>query len=367
MKTIPISQPELQGKEKHYLNHCIETGWVSSLGGYISEFEQQFSEFLGQTYSLTCSNGTAALHLALLSLGIKEGDEVIVPSFTFIATVNAILYCRAKPIFVDIDPLTWCLDPKDVANRLSKRTKAILCVHLYGNPAEMSALINISEEHGIFLIEDCAEALGARYQGKRVGSYGHVSCHSFYGNKIITCGEGGMISTASEEISTRIKMLRDHGMSSKKRYLHEMLAYNYRMTNLQAALGLAQFQQIDSFFSRRQQIFHEYINYLHDVSELGLPFPGDAIRKPVNWMFTVILKRGDRDELMDHLRKQGIDTRPVFYPCHKMPYINEDCDLPVTNSVSGTGISLPTFVGLEKKQIIYICDCIKSYFAAHYG
>lgn len=363
MKMIPISKPELHGKESVYLNHCIKTGWVSSLGHYISEFEQRFSEFIGQSYSLSCSNGTTALHLALLSLDIGEGDEVIVPSFTFIATVNSILYCRAKPIFADIDPVTWCLDPQDVAKKLSTRTKAILIVHLYGNPADMSALTRISEENGVYLIEDCAEALGASYKERYVGSFGHVSCHSFYGNKIITCGEGGMISTASEEISNRIKMLRDHGMSSRKRYLHEMLAYNYRMTNLQAALGLAQLQRIDDFLSRRQQIFNEYVKQLNDVSEIGLPFLGDIVRKPVNWMFTIVLKNGNRDALMEHLRKHGIDTRPVFYPCHKMPYIDANCILPITNSVSGAGISLPTFVGLKKQQIIYICDCIKKYFA----
>lgn len=216
MDYIPISNTTLEGKELEYLTDCIESGWISSLGKYVSEFENNFSNYLSTKYSLTCSNGTTALHLALLSLGIGPGDEIIAPSLTFIATINAILYCRAKPVFVDIVPVTWCLDPEDVKQKISKNTKVILPVHLYGNPADMSELVRISKKNNIFILEDCAEALGATYNGQHVGTFGHISCHSFYGNKIITCGEGGMISTGSEEVSNKIKMLRDHGMSPKK-------------------------------------------------------------------------------------------------------------------------------------------------------
>ena len=207
MKRIPISSSDLKGNEQKYLSECISTNWVSSQGSYIKQFENKFSEFLNVSYSLTCSNGTTALHLALLALGIKEGDEVIVPSFTFIATVNTILYCKAKPVFVDIDPITWCLDPDDVENKITSKTKAILIVHLYGNPAEIIRLKRIAEDNKLCIVEDCAEALGSTYNNKYVGSFGDVSCFSFYGNKIITSGEGGMICTDNE--NNPVSNLRD--------------------------------------------------------------------------------------------------------------------------------------------------------------
>lgn len=362
MDFIPISNSRLTGNEKKYLSQCIDSNWISSLGKFIREFESKFSRFLNIEYSLSCTSGTAALHLALLGLNIKEGDEVIVPSFTFIATVNAILYCGAKPVFVDIDPITWCLGPKDVQAKISPKTKAVLIVHTYGNPASIYEIKKICKNNELFIVEDCAEALGAKYDDKYVGSFGDVSCFSFYGNKIITSGEGGMVCTNSEKIYDKIKMLRDHGMSPKKRYYHIMMGYNYRITNLQAAVGLAQFEKIDFFLNERKRIFDTYFEHLSDIDVIQLPFKGDNVIKPVNWLFTILLKDGNREELMSYLRENNIDTRPVFHPCHKMPYINSPKYLAVTEKVSKLGVSLPTYVDLSEDDIVNITKCIKRYF-----
>ncbi|MHC4888776.1 MAG: DegT/DnrJ/EryC1/StrS family aminotransferase [Planctomycetota bacterium] len=363
MEKIPVSSSDLRGNEENYLVDCIATNWVSSQGRYVFEFESKFSQYINVNYSLACSSGTTALHLALLGLDIEEGAEVIVPSFTFAATVNSILYCDAKPVFVDIDPITWCLDPVDVKAKLSAKTKAIMVVHLYGNPANMDKLQKIAKASGLFLIEDCAEALGVKYDGKHVGSFGDVCCHSFYGNKTITCGEGGMVSTNSETICNKIRLLRDQGMVPEKRYYHKMLAYNYRMTNLQAAVGLAQLERMDHFLKERLRVSDKYFEFLKEVDGITLPFAGDSVRKPVSWLFTILLKNGDRNELARHLREHSIDTRPVFHPIHKMPYISDNSFLPITDTVSDSGISLPTYTQLTNEQIKYICNVLKKCIA----
>ena len=362
MKKIPISNSDLSGNERKYLNECISTNWVSSLGKYVFQFEKMFSEYLNVKHCLTCSNGTAALHLALLALDIREGDEVIVPSFTFIATVNSILYCGAKPVFVDIDPITWCLDTNDVEKKITPKTKAILAVHIYGNPADMKELQDIAKKNNLFLIEDCAEALGATYDGNYVGSFGNVSTFSFYGNKIITCGEGGIVCTNNNKIYEKVKMLRDHAMSPQKRYYHEMIGYNYRMTNLQAAVGVAQLERIEYFLNERKRIFNTYSEKLKDLKGIQLPFKGNEVKKPMNWLYTIILKENNREELIKYLNENNIDTRPVFYPIHKMPYINSPKYLAVTEKVSKLGVSLPTYVDLSEDDIVNITKCIKRYF-----
>lgn len=362
MHRIPVSASDLDGNEKHYLTDCIKTNWVSSQGPYVSRFEDEFSKYINVKYSIACSSGTTALHLGLLSLGIDDGDEVITPSFTFIATVNAILYCKAKPVFVDIDPVTWCMDSADVRRKLTAKTKAIMAVHLYGNPANIDELQQIAQKNTLFLIEDCAESLGAKYRENHVGSFGDVCCHSFYANKVITCGEGGMVSTSSRSLHHRIGMLRDQGMSIEKRYYHEMLAYNYRMTNLQAAVGLAQLERIENFLRERRRIFEQYYDLLQEMEEIVLPFIGDATRKPVNWIFTILLRKGNRNRLAQYLNECNVDTRPTFYPSHKMPYIADESLLPTTNKIAASGISLPTYTKITNEQIKYVCDVLKQYF-----
>ena len=358
-KFIPISSCDLNGNELAYLENCIKTNWISSLGEYVSSLELQFSQRIGTKYSASCSNGTIALHLALLSLDIKPGDEIIVPSFTFIATINAILYCGAKPVFVDIDPVTWCMDVNDIKRKINNKTKAIMMVHIYGNPADIYEISEIAKSNDLNVIEDCAEALGAKYDGKPVGSFGDISCFSFYGNKIITSGEGGMVSTNNPDLFDKIKMLRDQGMSQTKKYYHEILGYNYRFSNIQAAIALAQFEKIDIFIKRRKEIFELYLKLLNE-SFIQLPFKGDNIKDPVNWLFTILIKNIDRDDLIIYLKENNIDSRPTFYPCHKMPYINKKILLPVTEEISTSGISLPTYVNLSNSDIEYISELIKN-------
>ena len=354
---IPISNSDLTGNESIYLENCIKSNWISSLGEYVSSFESKFSKLIETKHSLSCSNGTVALHLALLGLEIKPGDEIIVPSFTFIATINSILYCGAIPVFVDIDPITWCLDANDTKEKISKKTKAILVVHLYGNPADMNEISVIAKYNNLYVIEDCAESLGAIYDEKPTGGFGDISCFSFYGNKLITSGEGGMVSTNNSDLFEKIKTLRDHGMSPTKRYYHEMIGYNYRFTNLQAAVALAQLERIDEFLKRRKEIFELYSELLN-IPEIQLPFQGNEIKKPVNWLYTIILKKGDRDNLIKVLKENNIDSRPTFFPCHQMPFINSNILLPITIDISSKGISLPTFIGLNDSEIRKISKVI---------
>lgn len=362
MDRIPISNSYLVGNEMRYIQDCIETNWISSLGEYVRRFEEEFAQYLGIRYSLTCSNGTAALHLALLALDISPGDEVIVPSFTFIASINSILYCGAIPVFVDVEPDTWCLNPEDVRKKITEKTKAIMAVHLYGNPARMDELMDIAKNNGLYIIEDCAESLGATFDGHQLGSLGDIAAHSFYGNKIITTGEGGMVSTEKESLHNKLVQLRDHGMSPAKRYFHEKIGYNYRLTNLQAAIGLAQLENISDVISKRSAIFGKYNEMLQQVHDIQLPFPGDKRRHPVNWLYTFSLKQGNREELISYLRNKGIDTRPVFHPGHQMPYLNDPVHLPVTEDIANMGISIPTYPALTDTQILYIGESIMNFF-----
>lgn len=356
---IPVSNSDLTGNELIYLENCIKTNWISSLGEYVLNFENKFSKLIDTKHSLSCSNGTVALHLALLSLDIKPGDEVIVPSFTFVATINSILYCGATPIFVEIDPDTWCMDINDIKRNLSTKTKAILVVHIYGNPADMDEISELAKLKDLYIIEDCAEALGATYNRKPVGGLGDVSCFSFYGNKIITSGEGGLVSTNNTMLFEKIKMLRDHGMSLTKRYYHEVMGYNYRFTNIQAAIALAQLEKIDLFLKRRKEIFELYSELLN-IPMIQLPFQGDSIKHPVNWLYTVIIKNGKRDEVIEFLKENNIDSRPTFFPCHKMPFINKKIELPITEEISSGGMSLPTFTKLKNSEIEFIAEKIKN-------
>lgn len=355
-KMIPISSSNLTGNENKYLKQCIDTNWISSLGKYVREFEKQFSKYTGRLFSMACSSGTTALHLALEALEIGEGDEVIVPAFTFIASVNAILYTGAMPVFVDIEEETWNMSPQAVQAAISPKTKALLVVNIYGNPASMDDLREIARKHKLKFIEDNAEGLGGEYKGRKLGGFGDISCHSFYGNKLVTCGEGGMVSTDSEEWAKRINMLRDHGMSITRRYYHLVKGYNYRMTNLQAAVGLAQFERINEFLEARRRIFEGYSRKLINSDNITLPFQGDRDRRPVNWLYTVRIHSKNRDEVAAALKKKGIDSRPGFVPAYKMPFIDAIEPLPVTERVSRESLSIPTYVDLTNEQVNYITE-----------
>jgi perosamine synthetase len=357
---IPVAEPCLDGNEKAYVTDCIQSGWVSSIGSYIQRFEEHFAAFCGTRFAISTSNGTTALHLALAVLGLGPGDEVIIPTLTFIATANAVAYTGARPVFVDSEPDTWNIDPAQIRKKISKRTKAIIPVHLYGHPADMNPIMDVAAEYGLHVIEDAAEAHGALYQGKRVGSFGSLNAFSFYGNKIITTGEGGMLTTSDEELAKTACFLRDHAMSAEKRYWHPQVGFNYRLTNIQAALGVAQMESIERFINRKRQIAHFYNTLFSNIPGLILP-PEATWATSVYWMYSLLITDDyplNREELRVHLHRQGIDSRPFFYPIHTMPPYHTNERLPVAEKISQRGINLPSSVKLTDEDLQRIAKTI---------
>ena len=362
---IPVAAPVLNGNEKLYVNECLDTGWISSNGKFIHRFEEGFAQFCGSKHAIACCNGTVALHLALLAVGIQPGDEVIVPTITFVATANAVHYVGATPVFVDSERETWNLDPQDVARKITPRTKAIIAVHLYGHPADMNALRQLANKHGLALIEDAAEAHGAEYHGQRVGSLGDVATFSFYGNKNLTTGEGGMCLTMDPGLAEKIRLLRGQGMDPARRYWFPIVGYNYRMTNIAAAIGVAQLEQSDWHLARRREVFAWYRELLASVDEVTWQ-PTATWAQHACWMFTVVLADHiDRDALARALQAEGIETRPVFPPMHLLPpyaHLAKPGSLPIGEHVSRQGINLPTGAHLSRPQAERVCDCLKREF-----
>ena len=361
-KFIPIAKPTLLNMELQYVIDCIETNWISSQGKYIKMFEDSFAEYIGSKHAIAVSNGTTALHLALVTYGIGPDDEVIVPSLTFIATANAVTYTGAKVVFADSELDTWNIDPASFEKLITPRTKAIIPVHLYGQPCKMDEIMEIAKRHNLIVIEDAAEAHGARYKGKYVGSIGHVGCFSFFGNKIITTGEGGMIVTDDYNIFKKARILRDHGMDPDKKYWHSVIGYNYRMTNLQAAIGFAQVERFSEILERKIQIAEIYNKHLKSNKNFILP-PGNNWSTNVCWLYSIVLKNKtynglSRDALIEVLKKQNIETRPFFYPIHKMPPYRADLNMPVCDLLSENGLNLPSYPDLNDEEIVHICDFI---------
>ncbi len=355
---IPVYEPVLGGNEKKYVLDCLESGWISSLGKYVTDFEQKFSAYCGKKFGVSVANGTAALHVALLALGIKKGDEVIVPDFTFVATANAVSYCGAKPVFVDSEKDTWNIDPSKIEEKISKKTKAIIPVHLFGHPCNMDPIMDIAKEHGLFVVEDAAEAHGAEYKGKKTGSFGHISCFSFYGNKTMTTGEGGMCLTDDESLAKEISFLKDHGMSAEKRYWHSKIGFNLRMTNIQAAIGVAQLEQIEKFIEIKRKNALVYNSLLKDVEGISIP-PEMPWAKSTYWMYSILLNDAlKRDELMVKLKEAKIDSRPFFYPMHQLPMYKLERSYPVSDDLSSRGINLPSSASLTKDDVERICSVI---------
>ena len=363
-KFFPISQPSITEKEISYVLDAVKSGWVSSLGPYIVDFEKRFAEFCGTRFALTTSNGTTALHLALLACGIDSDSEVIVPDLTFVATANAVAYIGARPVMVDIDDETLCVSAAAIERAITPRTRAIIPVHLYGHPADMDAIDAVAKRHGLIVIEDAAEAHGAEYRGRRVGSLGRCEVFSFYGNKIITSGEGGMITTDDEAVYLKAKRLRDHAMSPTKRYWHDEIGYNYRMTNMQAALGVAQLERIDELMSSRREIMAWYEEGLGHFEGLRLN-RNAAWARNVYWMVCLEvdgMTDASRSRLMAALRERGVDSRPYFYPVSDMPMYFA-ADTPVTHRISQSGINLPSYVGLTQQDVQFICRQFESALA----
>lgn len=349
---IPISKPMIGSREKELVLDALDSGWVSSIGKYIDEFEAAFARYCGTRYALAASNGTTALHLALAALGLDPGDEVIVPDLTFVATANAVAYTGATPILADIDPETLCLDPASVRERVTSRTKAIIPVHLYGHPADMDGLMAIADAHGIAVIEDAAEAHGAEYRGRRVGSFGKCGVFSFYGNKVITTGEGGMLTTDDQEFCARARRLRDHAMSPVRRYFHEERGFNYRITNIQAALGVAQLEQIDDFLERRAEIMEWYRQEIRTSDRVRLNCVKNWA-KSAFWMICLEVDSFDdaqRDGFMRALKARGIDSRPYFCTMSSLPMYLQ-APLPVATRKAQIGLNLPSYYELTRSQV----------------
>ena len=359
---IPVARPALKGREKELVADCVASGWVSSKGKYIPAFEEAFAAFVDVPGAVAASNGTTALHLALLAARVGPGDEVIVPSLTFIATANAVAHAGAKPVFVDSEERTWNIDAKEIEKAITKKTKAIIPVHLYGHPAGMSAIMRLARKHGLRVIEDAAEAHGARYNDRMVGSIGDLGIFSFYGNKIITTGEGGMIVTDDEALAEKAKILRDHGMDNKRRYWHTVLGYNCRMTNMQAALGVAQMKIIDKVIEKKRENARAYNQALKGVRGIKLP-PEAKWAKNVYWLYSILVDEAkfgmSAPALRDYLRQNNVETRALFIPAHKQPIYNKKQVLPVAERLSATGISLPSSANLKKNDIEKIVSCIK--------
>ncbi|HEY1942338.1 MAG TPA: DegT/DnrJ/EryC1/StrS family aminotransferase [Roseiarcus sp.] len=350
--------------ERSNLLHAFDSGWISSSGEFVTAFEEKFAEFCECKHAVAVSNGTVALHLALRACGVGAGDEVIIPDLSFIATANAVLECGARPVFADIEADTLCLDAADVARLVTSRTRAIMPVHLYGHPADMDAINVVAKRHGLIVIEDAAEAHGARAYGRRVGGLGDCAAFSFFGNKILTTGEGGMITTNDDALAARCRTLRDHAMSKEKRYWHNEPGYNYRITNMQAGVGCAQLDRAGELLRRRSDIFAWYTKHLAGVNGISLNRRG-AWAEPCFWMvcaeFSPIAE-GARDRLILSLRERGVDTRPYFYPMSDMPYFKA-APTKVAHSVYSRGVNLPTYFDLSEQDVRKIAGIVKSVWA----
>lgn len=358
MNFLPVTEPDLSGNEKRYVNDALDEGWISSGGRFIERFEQDFAEYCGVSHAISCCNGTAALHLIMLGLGIGPGDEVLVPSFTYVASANAVSYTGATPVLVESSLEYWNIDVNCLQEAITPRTRAILAVHLYGRPCDMGSLILFAESRGLVVIEDAAEAHGARIGNQRVGSFGIAASFSFYGNKIITTGEGGMVTTNDDELAQRIRLLRGQAMDPKQRYWFSEIGFNYRMTNVVAAIGCAQLERINCLIERRREIAHSYLSRLGPFAEeCGLQLPSDIPNTyHVHWLFSMRVPKGMRDELMADLRRQGIDSRPFFFPMHRLPIYSHrkfhgDRDFSNATELGRTGLNLPTFHKMREEDI----------------
>ena len=360
---IPVAAPVLDGREKEYVLECLSTSWISSNGRFIVEFEKAFADFCGVEHAVATNNGTTALHLALVSLGLKPGDEVIVPTLTYIASANAVRYCGAIPVFVDNHVPNFNMDPDAIQAKITGRTKGILPVDLFGHPVDLDPILQIAENNGLFVLEDAAEAVGARYKGRRLGGHGTCATFSFFGNKIITTGEGGMVTTNDGELAARLRLFRGQGMDPRRRYWFSVVGYNYRMTNIAAAIGLAQLERVDLHLAKRKLIAEGYNRRLTRYSDRFLLPTAEAWADHAYWMYTIILRESlmvDRDKVMRDLDEVGIETRPVFWPMHVLPPYRDTTGeaFPRAEFCSSRGISLPTHGLLTENDMDRVVDAL---------
>jgi perosamine synthetase len=351
-KRYHVAEPQLVGNELAYVTECLRSNELTQ-GRYVEAFEQMFSHACGMNHGVACANGTVALHLAMLALGVKPGDEVLVPTLTYIATANAVAYCGATPVLCDVDPETWCISLDEIHKRLTPKTVGILPVHLYGHLAEMDIINQIAHHRGLWVVEDAAEAHGAHYRGRPAGSLASASVFSFYGNKIITTGEGGMVLTNHHGMLEKLRLYRGQGQSPTRRYYHTVIGYNYRMTNMAAALGLAQTEKLRWHVEKRQAVDIAYRALLNHAPEITFQRSMDYV-EPSGWMTTILVPALARDEVMSSLAEANIETRPAFIGAHRMPMYANDEAYPIADAITARGINLPTHAGMTVDDVHYI-------------
>jgi len=366
---IPIASTDLSGKEEEYVLEAVRSTWISSTGKYVERFEAEFAELCGAGAAIAVCNGTVALHLAMLALDVRPGDEVLVPSLTYIATANAVRYVGAEPVFVDVDPETWCIDPALLEASITTRTKGIIAVHLYGHPADMDAINHIAAVHGLWVVEDAAEAHFARYKGRPTGSLGTVATFSFYGNKIISCGEGGALTLSNPQLELRMRTLRGQGMDPQRRYFFPVTGYNFRLTNLACAVLCAQLERHQAITDARRRLFRAYDERLAKVPGIGVQPVADWAT-PAPWLYCITVDPAQygcsRDKLAEFLRDHGVDTRPFFISLHSLPPFRErsrarDEHLPVTDRLSQIGLNLPTYNQMTEGDVDRITQLIRTH------
>ncbi|WP_041453602.1 DegT/DnrJ/EryC1/StrS family aminotransferase [Anaeromyxobacter dehalogenans] len=366
MTSIPVAAPDLTGNEERYVVEALRSSWISSTGPFVGRFERAFAEQCGTRAAIGVANGTLALHLALLTMDLRPGDEVLVPSLTYIATANAVRYCGAEPVFVDVDPATWCMDPERLEASITRRTKGIIPVHLYGHPADMDAIGHIAATHGLWVVEDAAEAHFARYKGRPTGSLARIGVFSFYGNKVLTSGEGGAVTLDDPALERRARLLRGQGVDPDRRYFFPITGYNYRLTNLCCALLCAQLERAPQLLARRRAIYERYRAALAGVPGIGFQ-PQASWAELSPWLFSVTVDAAEfgrsRDELAARLAELGIETRPFFRPLHRLPPFWEESRrrgevLPVTDRLGATGLNLPTHTQLTDAEIDRVAAAI---------
>ncbi len=358
---IPVYTPYFTGKERKYVNACLDSSWISSRGEFVDRFETQFAEFVGAKRAITVANGTVALHLALLALGIKAGDEIIVPTLTYVASVNMIIAAGATPVFVDSLANTWQMDTVAIESAITPRTRGVMAVHLYGASCDMDALMAICRANRLYLIEDCAEAFGTYFNSQHVGTFGNVSTFSFFGNKTITTGEGGMVVSNDPQVADRAYHLKTQAVSPSQEYWHDMVGYNYRMTNICAAIGLAQIESAGEILALKEQIASWYDRYLSE-------YPVERQAVPTGsrhswWLYSILVAPQRRDALRKYLRERQVETRPVFPPVHTFPHMRPELTFPVAERISAGGISLPSYPTLSESDVKKICSAIGDFLA----
>jgi perosamine synthetase len=368
---IPVNQVLLDGNEKKYLCQCIDSGWISSEGPFVRQFEEQFAARMGRSFGIAVCNGSVALDAAVGALGLGHGDEVIMPTFTIISCAAAVFRAGAVPVLVDSDPITWNMDVQQVRTRISSRTKAIMVVHIFGLPANVDPILDLAAQHGIRIIEDAAEMHGQTYQGRPCGAFGDLSTFSFYPNKHVTTGEGGMILTNDEGLAERCRSLRNLCFQAKKRFVHEDLGWNFRMSNLQAALGVAQLERLDEFIARKRRMGALYTRLLSSVPGLQLPLRCAEYAENIYWVYGLLLEEEVKfgaEEAMSRLRELGVDTRPFFWPMHEQPVFRKlglfaGESYPVAERLARRGFYLPSGLGISESQIRRVAESVRHVFS----